>query len=147
MSTASATDFVTEQVSIHAPAVRVFETLMNPVERVKWWGSPDRFSMTHFESDLRVGGKWLMLGTGYGRDVRVEGVYKELDRPRLVSFTWLPSWQPDATESLVRFELEETDGVTTVRLTHSGLVTQASRESHRGWSQILGWLKDYAEKV
>ena len=146
MNTVSAADTVMEQVSIKAPAERVFEALTNPEQRLKWWNVPGKFTMTHFESDFRVGGKWVMLGEGFGKNVRVEGVYKEIERPALLSFTWLPSWQPDTTESLVRFELEEKNGVTTVRLTHSGLVTQGSRESHRGWGQILGLLKDYAER-
>ena len=51
----------------------------------------------------------------------------------------------DATESLVRFDLEEANGVTTVRLTHSGLVSETSRESHKGWPQILAWLRAYVE--
>jgi uncharacterized protein YndB with AHSA1/START domain len=146
MNTASATDTVIEQVTIKASAERVFEALANPEQRLQWWSVPGKFGMTHFESDLRPGGKWVMLGSGYGKNVKIEGVYKEVDRPRVLSFTWLPDWQPDATESLVRFELEEKSGVTTVRLTHSGLVTQGARDSHRGWGQILGLLQAYSEK-
>ena len=51
----------------------------------------------------------------------------------------------DATESLVRFDLEEKEGVTTVRLTHSGLVSERSRASHKGWPQILMWLQAYVQ--
>jgi len=62
----------------------------------------------------------------------------------LLEFTWNPSWQGEATESLVRFDLDEKDGLTTVRVTHSGL-TPAAREVHKGWPQVLGWLKAYLE--
>ena len=48
-------------------------------------------------------------------------------------------------ESVVRIELEEKNGVTTVRLTHSGLTSETSRISHRGWPQILTWLRAYVE--
>jgi uncharacterized protein YndB with AHSA1/START domain len=75
----------------------------------------------------------------------VVGAYRRIERPRLLVFTWLPDWQGDATESLVRFDLEEKDGVTTVRLTHSGLASERARESHKGWSQILSWLRTYVE--
>ena len=146
MNPATMSDTVIEQIQIKAPAERVFEALTDPVERLKWWTSPGQFTMTHFESDLRPGGKWVMLGSGYGKDVRVEGVYREIERPRLLVMTWLPSWQLDPTESVVRFDLEEKNGVTILRLTHSGLKTEISRNSHRGWSQILGWLRGYAEK-
>jgi uncharacterized protein YndB with AHSA1/START domain len=59
-------------------------------------------------------------------------------------FTWLPTWQEGATESLVRFDLEENDGVTRVRLTHSGLISDGVR-AHQGWPQILTWLQTYVE--
>ena len=64
----------------------------------------------------------------------------------MLAFTWRPSWDETATETLVRFDLEERDGVTTVRLTHSGFASQVSRDRHQGWPQILSWLRGYAEK-
>jgi uncharacterized protein YndB with AHSA1/START domain len=146
MTSSGASDTIVQEVSIKAPAERVFEALTNPAQRIKWWGAEGRFQTTHMQSDLRPGGKWMMSGIGVGgRPFTVTGVYRTIDRPRLLSFTWLPNWQPDATESLVRLDLVEKDGVTLVRLTHSGLVTEASRESHRGWPQILGWLQAYVE--
>jgi hypothetical protein len=42
--------------------------------------------------------------------------------------------------------LEEVGGVTTVRLTHTGLITDASRASHRGWPVILAALQSYVEQ-
>ena len=73
-------------------------------------------------------------------------VYRMIERPRVLAFTWLPSWDEEATETLVRFDLDEQDGVTRVRLTHSGFATEGSRVRHQGWPQILGWLKSYAER-
>jgi uncharacterized protein YndB with AHSA1/START domain len=146
MTSSGASDTIVQEVSIKASAERVFEALTNPEQRVKWWGAEGRFQTTHMESDLRPGGKWRMSGVGVGgRPFTVAGVYRAIERPRLLIFTWLPDWQPDATESLVRLDLVEKDGVTLVRLTHSGLVSEASRESHRGWPQILAWLQAYVE--
>jgi len=109
----------------------------------QWWGGAGMFHTTRMESDLRVGGAWLQSGTGRdGGPFTIRGEYRVVERPRVLAFTWLPSWQPDAQASLVRFDLEERDGVTTVRLTHSGLTPQA-RQIHRGWPQILAWLKTY----
>ena len=73
-------------------------------------------------------------------------VYRMIERPRVLAFTWLPSWDEEATETLVRFDLDEQDGVTRVRLTHSGFATEGSRVRHQGWPQILGWLKSHAER-
>ena len=72
--------------------------------------------------------------------------YRTIERPHLLVFTWLPDWQEDATETIVRWDLEEKDGVTTVRLTHSGFTTEASRATYRGWPQILGGLQSYVEQ-
>jgi uncharacterized protein YndB with AHSA1/START domain len=137
---------VTEQVAIKAPAERVFDALTDPQQRVKWWGAEGRFQTQRMESDLRPGGRWLMSGIGMGgRPFTIRGVYREIERPRLLSFTWIPSWQGSDLETLVRFDLNEKDGVTTVRLTHSGL-TQDSRAQHRGWPDVLAWLREHVEK-
>jgi uncharacterized protein YndB with AHSA1/START domain len=144
MRTTVASDAIVQEITIKASAERIFEALTNPDQRVKWWGSEGRFQTTHMESDLRPGGRWAMRGIGMGgRPFSVVGEYRSIERPRLLVFTWLPDWQGDATESLVRFDLEEANGVTTVRLTHSGLVSETSRESHKGWPQILAWLRAY----
>jgi uncharacterized protein YndB with AHSA1/START domain len=146
MNPVTANDTIVEEIAIKGTADRVFQALTNPEERLKWWGGPGgRFKLTGFESDLRPGGKWQMLAESSGRVVTIRGEYREIDPPRLLVFTWLPDWYEDATESLVRWDLDERDGVTTVRLTHSGLLTEAARENHRGWPQIVAWLKAYVE--
>ena len=146
MNPASVSDTIVQEITIQAPAARIFEALTDPGERMKWWGAEGRFQVTRMESDLRAGGKWAMSGNGMGgRPFTVRGEYRVVERPRRLVFTWLPDWQGDATESLVRFDLEEKDGHTRVRLTHSGLSSEASRTSHRGWPQILGWLQGFVE--
>jgi uncharacterized protein YndB with AHSA1/START domain len=140
----STTNTIIEEITIKGSAERIFEAIVDPKQRVKWWGKKGVYESTHAESDTRVGGEWLMKGIGMGRDFSVYGEYRKVDRPRLLEFTWIPSWQDGSTESIVRFELNEKEGVTTVRLTHSGL-TPAGREAHKGWPQVLGWLRDYVE--
>jgi uncharacterized protein YndB with AHSA1/START domain len=145
MNTSTVSDTIVQEITIKGSARRIFAALTDPQERVKWWGV-GRFQAIQMESDLRPGGKWAMRGTGVGgRPFSVVGEYRKVEPPHLLVFTWLPDWQGDATESLVRFDLEEKDGVTTVRLTHSGLVTERSRTSHRGWPEILASLRGYVE--
>lgn len=147
MREATMNDAIVEEVTIRAAASRVFDALTNPEERMKWWGAPGRFQVAQFESDLRAGGKWAMRGSGLeGKPFTITGKYLEIDRPRLLVFTWLPDWYEGATETIVRWELEEQNGLTTVRLTHSGFTSEIARASHRGWPQILGWLQSYAER-
>jgi uncharacterized protein YndB with AHSA1/START domain len=148
MNSISISDTIVEEITIKGSAERIFEVLTNPGQRVRWWGAKGRFQTTHMESDLRLGGKWMMRGIGMGeKPFTVGGEYRQIERPRLLVFTWLPDWQEDASETIVRFDLEENeDGVTTVRLTHSGLASESSRASHKGWPQILAWLQAYVEQ-
>src|SRR5215467_9134170 len=146
MNLAEARDTIVRQITIKGSAERIFEALTNPGQRVKWWGAEGRFQATQMDSDLRPGGRWAMRGIGIGgKPFCVVGEYYIVERPRLLVFTWLPDWQEGATESLVRFDLEEKDGVTTVRLTHSGLTSDGVR-AHQGWPQILTWLQAYVER-
>ena len=146
MNPATTIDTIVQEITIKGSAERIFAALTDPQERMKWWGGPEgRFKLTSFESDLRCGGNWIMRFDAYGEVVTIRGAYREIDPPRLLVFTWLPDWYENATESLVRWDLEERAGVTTVRLTHSGLATEAARENHRGWPEILGWLQAYVE--
>lgn len=146
MTPTTDTNAIVHEVTMNAPAERIFDALTDPAQRIQWWGMEGRFQLKEFDSDLRPGGKWAMRGTATeGRPFLIHGEYREIDRPRLLSFTWLPDWYEGATESLVRWDLTEHKGVTIVRLTHSNLKDEAARTSHRGWPQILGWLKDYTE--
>jgi uncharacterized protein YndB with AHSA1/START domain len=104
MNPASVTDTIVQKILIKAPAERVFEALINPAQRVQWWGAEGRFQATQMESDLRPGGAWKISGNGVdGTPFTVKGRYLQIDRPCLLSFTWLPDWQEDAFEHVNRF--------------------------------------------
>jgi uncharacterized protein YndB with AHSA1/START domain len=144
MTTMAADETVILEITINAPAKRIFEALTDPAQRKEWWGIEGRFQATDVESDLRVGGKWRMSGTGFGRPFTIRGEYRTIEPPHVLAFTWLPDWQQGATETLVRFDLTERDGFTTVRLTHSGLSAEGL-QAHQGWPQLLARLRAHAE--
>ncbi len=111
MNLTSASDTIVQEITIKGSAERIFEALANPDARMKWWGAEGRFQVTHIESDLRPGGKWVMRGIGMGgKPFTVAGEYRKIERPRLLVFTWLPDWYENATESLVHWDLEEKGG-------------------------------------
>jgi uncharacterized protein YndB with AHSA1/START domain len=144
MNQTGATEIIIEEITIKGSAERIFEAVADPEQRIKWWGVKGAYESTEMGSDLRVGGRWIMKGLAMGKPFSCHGEYTKIERPRLLEFTWNPSWQADNLESLVRFDLNEKEGVTTVRVTHSGL-TPAARDAHRGWPQVLSWLKAYVE--
>ena len=148
MKPSMATETIVEEVTIRASAERVFQALTSPEERVKWFYSDGKFEVTGLESDLRPGGRWTMRGLRRGgQPFTITGVYRAIERPRVLEFTWFPDWQENAEETVVRWDLEEKSGVTTLRLTHSGFTTEASRATHRGWPLILSGLQTYVEKA
>lgn len=145
MSIIEAADTLVKEIVIKAPAERIFQALADPVQRVKWWGVAGRFQAEHMKSDLRVGGAWEMTGTAMGdRPFIVKGVYRVVERLRVLEMTWLADWHPNAEETIVRFEMIEKGGETTVRLTHSGLAEEA-KKNYQGWPWLLSLLQKYVE--
>jgi uncharacterized protein YndB with AHSA1/START domain len=146
MNPTDGNDRIVKEISISASAERVYEALTDPRQRVKWWGVEGRFQATQMESDLRPGGAWLMRGTSIGgAPFTIRGEYRTVERPRVLEFTFLPDWRQEP-QTLVRFELEEKDGTTVVKLIHSGLTTAASRERYQSWPCLLASLQAHVEK-
>jgi uncharacterized protein YndB with AHSA1/START domain len=138
-------DTIVEEIQIKRTAEKIFEAMTNAVELAKWWRVEGKFRITRMESDFSVGGKWRMhLIGGRGAETVVSGEYREIARPHLVVFTWI---REDAVETLVRWDLQEKDGVTTVRVTHSGLASEQLRTRNDGWPMILGLLHEYVERT
>jgi uncharacterized protein YndB with AHSA1/START domain len=147
LSATLSNDAIVEEVTINASAERIFEALTNPIELLKWWGSEGKFQATQVQCELRPGGSWEIVIQGdckTGKSARVAGQYREINRPRLLSFTWVRD--EDGIETLVRWELDEHDGATTVRVTHSGLNTENLRSRNDGWPLILRLLHAYIEQ-
>jgi len=140
-------DSIVQEIQIKRPAETIFDALTNAAELVKWWRVEGKFQITKMESDLRPGGKWRMrLIGGRGTETVVSGEYRIVERPHLLVFTWIRETE-DPTETQVRWELAEKDGVTTVRVTHSGLTTETLRKRNDGWPMILSLLQAYVKKT
>jgi uncharacterized protein YndB with AHSA1/START domain len=137
------TETIIKEITIEAPAARIFEALTDPSQRIKWWGA-NYITDPRMESDLRPGGKWQMMGTAWGKPFSISGEYRIVEPPTALAFTMLATWMPKPIETLVRFDLEEKTGSTVVRLTHSGLTVE-SRDYFRGWPEILAGLQAHAE--
>lgn len=144
----STSDELVTEVHIAATPERVFQALTDPRQVTQWWGGKgpgQSYRCTKFESDLRVGGKWLTAGTTDSGAFQVTGEYVEIDPPRVLVYTWTASWTGAATTT-VCWELKPTDQGTLVTLRHTGLAKHPElAQSYRGWPMILGWLQVYVE--
>jgi len=142
---------IVETIAIQAPLGAVFAALTEPSELVRGWGSDDQYRVEEMQRDLTPGGAWKIMGTGSdGSPFSVGGVYRIVDPPRLVEFTWRHDWHDGDDplgDTIVRYELEEQSGVTHLRVTHSGFTDAADREDHaKGWPIVLAWLKAFVTR-
>jgi uncharacterized protein YndB with AHSA1/START domain len=142
-------DTIISEIDIAAPPDRVFDAIANP-ETVR--RRTPQFSV--YEMDLRVGGKWRMemrvpkphRGVSV---IKHDGEVLEYDPPRLLVFTWFANFHDDPKHrSIVRWELTPTKSGTHVKVTHSGLASEANalKDYAGGWPGVLAEIKTYAEK-
>ena len=135
------------EILIEARPEQVFRALTDPRQVISWWGSPDIYRVDEFFLEPIVGGNWELHAVGWANETfQVSGSVLEYDPPRLLVFTWNPSWQPLET-TVVRFDLTAEGEATRVRLRHEGFShDRPGLEQHRyGWPLVLGWLQRFAQ--
>lgn len=108
------------------PIENVFNAFINP-ELMMQWFSPEGMTTPLVEVDLRVGGRYAITMRftdeipfkGMEREVTVRGVYKVIDKPNKLVFTWKWDGQEDETE--VSLELDAiSENQTALTLVHAG---------------------------
>lgn len=140
---------IVRELTIDAPASKIYAALTEPEQLTQWWGSDDKYRTENMEADVRVGGRWRTTGKDVdAHEFAVEGEYLKVQPPHLLEFTWRHDWEgADRAETVVRYELFENNGTTLVRVTHSGFQSETSRDDHgRGWVQVLNWLNEYMKE-
>ncbi|HEY2377849.1 MAG TPA: SRPBCC domain-containing protein [Gemmatimonadaceae bacterium] len=122
--------------TIPAPRERVFEAWTQAKELDRW-SAPSPMTPTA-EVDLRVGGRYRIVMRGPdGAEHRVGGVYRTIDRPSRLVYTW--KWEDSPMpDSVVTVEFHERGKETEVVLRHEGLTDSESRGRHEhGWNACL----------
>jgi len=139
------TGTVTAVVEIDAPPEVVFRALTDPAELETWWGADDAYRTFDWHIDLRPGGEWSCQARNAGERLSsVRGRYITVDPPRVLEYTWQPSWEGFA-ETTIRHELVRVDGRTRLSVTHSGFGKRGAscNEHAAGWNRVLAWLTSY----
>lgn len=142
-------DTIICEIDIAAPPERVFAAIADAdvVRRRAPY-------LDLYEMDLRVGGKWRlemrMPKPHHGvAVVRHDGEILELDRPRLLVYSWFANFHHDPRHrSVVRWELTPIPSGTYVKVTHSGLASEpaALKDYAGGWPGVLEEIRAHAEK-
>jgi uncharacterized protein YndB with AHSA1/START domain len=125
---------VRREVQIPAPPATVFAFLTDPEKILSWMGS-------EAATEARPGGLYLVKNIGSPKTAR--GAFREvIPVHRLAySFGWEGSEEVPPGSSLIEIDLEDHDGGTFLRMTHSGLPNEAQCYWHgRGWTHYFGRL-------
>ena len=131
---------------------RVFDAWTSASQLAKWFG-PSECVVDEVVCDLKVGGEYaitLILPTG--DRARQSGIYKKIDRPVSLVFTWVLADQPCEgsegahAETLVSLDFRPVGAGTELTLTHEGLPTDAAKVAHmQGWVGSLASLAEFVE--
>lgn len=125
---------------IPVPRDRVFAAWLDPVSLAQWMCPGDVGTATA-EVDARVGGRFrIVMHHGRG-GAEHSGEYLTIDRPSLLSFTWI-SEATRGLPSVVTVEFLERDGGTELVLTHRRLPPDRIGDHRKGWTDILRKLDD-----
>lgn len=138
---------VSGYIDIAASPERVFSALSTD-EQAQWWGREGMYKTYDYQIDLRPGGKWSCKATtAKGDEWTVGGEYITVETPRILEYTWVPSWD-NFQPSRVRMEIEPTATGSRVHLTHTGFEgREGMTDGHtEGWVRVFGWLAEYLAK-
>ena len=137
---ATGTRTVVVRCTIPAAPERVFDAWLDPIS-FSTWMVPPGIRVSHARIDARVGGAYELMMHGDGNALIHSGVYREIDRPRRLVFTWI-SAGTHFRESVVRVGFEARGEETEVVVTHEGLPDAGAEQSHQeGWTAVLGRLE------
>jgi uncharacterized protein YndB with AHSA1/START domain len=125
----------------------VFAAWVEPEQIAQWFG-PEGMTVPDHKIDARVGGSWLVTMRGPdGQDRTVSGVYREIEPPNRLAFTW--AWHNDGKrghETEVVVELKPDGGGTLLQLTQRTFETTNDRDMHNmGWSSSFNDLARLVE--
>ena len=124
--------------TFRAPVEAVFDAWTSAEVLRRWWRAEHHWEVTEAEVDLRVGGavRVVMRDPSKGVEYGGGGNYTEIEPPTRLAFTWI--WDGDTRRTLIELDFEETDGITTVSFTHSGLWDEEAVRSHEeGWAKLF----------
>ena len=126
---------------IAAPAETLFDAWLDPAMLKRFAAPGPDDAVLRADLDPRVGGRFDIVMRNDMGEIPHWGVYREIDRPRRLAFTWnSPHAAPD---SVVSIDFAERDGETEVTLVHDRFPSEASRAGReQGWSAMLEKLAD-----
>ena len=134
---------------LDAPIENVWDAWTKP-ENLMQWKAPGAMSAADADVSLEVGEPYsvTMVGEEVGPTgkVTIGGVYKTIEKPNKLVFTW--KWEGQDEETLVSVLLKSLgEDKTELTLIHEGFATVQSKERHaKGWESTLTKLGVFLNK-
>ena len=132
---------------IASPPEVLFGLWTEPVQLLKWWG-PDGYETSVHSLETRPGGRWrIILRRSDGSALAMSGVYRIIEPPRRLAFTW--AWENASGarghETEVEVNFEATPGGTRLVLLQQRFESKQARDNHNvGWSSSFDRLTKVA---
>jgi uncharacterized protein YndB with AHSA1/START domain len=132
---------------IASPPEVLFGLWTEPVQLLKWWG-PDGYETSVHCLETRPGGRWrIILRRSDGGALAMSGVYRIIEPPRRLAFTW--AWENESGarghETEVEVNFEATPGGTRLVLLQQRFESKQARDNHNvGWSSSFDRLTKVA---
>jgi uncharacterized protein YndB with AHSA1/START domain len=117
----------------------VFRAWTEPDQLMRW-SCPEGGSIEEAAVDLRIGGAYrLRMKDGTGKIHTAIGVYREIDPPHRLVYTW--DWEEEGSrmgETIVTVQFNDRGAATEVVLTHEQFPAPEARDGHaQGWESLL----------
>ncbi len=128
---------LTIERDFNAPPETIYDAWIDPELFVKWWG-PEGMTTPVHSLDIREGGSWsATMENSEGQRYTSSGIYKVLDRPNRLVFTW--AWDHAETgrghETEVEVTISATASGSKLVLVQGTFESMEARDSHNmGWS-------------
>jgi uncharacterized protein YndB with AHSA1/START domain len=143
MNASLASAAVVVRRTIAASPEVLFDAWLDPIA-VSTWMRPGTIRRTVATLDPRVGGRYEIVMTAESGEIPHRGVYRTIDRPRRLAFTW-ESPPTEGCETLVTVDFIAKGRSTEVIVTHERL-PESARPSHaNGWTSGIEKLAQFIE--
>lgn len=142
---ATATATIVVRRKIAASPDELFDAWIDP-QALALWMRPTGIRRTTATTDARVGGRYEILMEGERETYPHHGVYRTIDRPRRLVFTWV-SQGTNGRETLVTVDFVPQGALTEVVITHEQLPDGASASHTEGWTSALARLAERGASV
>jgi uncharacterized protein YndB with AHSA1/START domain len=143
MNAALSSAAVVVRRTIAASPETLFDAWLDPIS-LSHWMRPGGIHSTQARVDPRVGGEYEVIMRTDTNPIRHRGVYRAIDRPRRLVFTW-ESPPTDNRETLVTVDFIPKGKSTEIVVTHERLPESALPSHANGWTSAMEKLAQFFE--